>query len=214
MIDYDKAATKAAETLIKFGIKRTPISPLPILEQMENVIVVSFADLSETTGVSRSEILPLFGKNRDAVSSFHPNSEQPRYVIAYNSLLPFAMIQKALARELGHIVLKHEGTSEENNEDKCFARHLICPRPLIHDIQATSMRVTTDLIANLTGVYDQMIVGMRRTPGTNVPAAINRFVSNQFRPFVINFFQYYQYVMPNDGSALVDWGTFMDGYVE
>ena len=33
-------------------------------------------------------------------------------------------------------------------------------------------------------------------------------------PFIVNFFDYYQTVMPKDGSALADLGTFMEGYEE
>lgn len=215
MIDYDKVAIKASETLIKYEVTATPVSPLHILKKMYNVIVVSFADLGESSGMSRKEIMPMFGKNMDAVSSYHPEGNKPMYVVAYNSLLPFAVIQRALARELGHIVLKHSGSSEENTAEAiCFAQHLLCPRPLIHTIKATNLRLTVDLLANLTGIFDQMLINMRRTPATNVPAGLNRFVRNQFMPFILNYIEYYQYAMPKDGSAMADLGTFMDGYIE
>lgn len=206
--DYNKAATKAAETLIEYGIRKAPVSPLPILEQMENVIVTSFSDMNESFGD-----LPLFGANIDAVTSIHKENGNAKYVVAYNNILPFSVIQRALARELGHIVLKHEGTSPESAEEAlCFAMHLLCPRPLIHAIQSTGIRVTKDLVANLTGIFEQTMVGLRRTPGADVPASMNNFVRRQFMPFVISIFDYYRSMMINDGSALADFGTYMDKY--
>jgi len=213
--DYNKAAVKAAETLIKYGVKTSPVSPLPILEQMDNVIVTSFAEMCDSSGMKPCDLKPLFGKNQDAVSSIHTENGKSWYVVAYNSLLPFSMVQHALAREMGHIVLRHEGSSPENSAEAiCFAQHLLCPRPLIHAIQATNIRLTTDVLAKLTGIFDQCLTCIRRTPGTSVPASINRFIRGQFMPFVINYFEYYVSVLPEDGSAIADFGTFMDLYEE
>lgn len=213
--DYTKAAVKAAETLVRSGVKTAPISALPILSQMENVIVISFADLGDFAGINQRDFTPLFCKNQDAVTSIHTENGKQIYLVAYNSLLPFAMIQRALAREMGHIVLKHTGCAPENTEEAlCFAHHLLCPRAIIHAIQAFNLRVTSDLLANLTGVFDQDLVSIRRIPGTNVPSGLNRFIRSQFMPFIMNFFNYYQTILPKDGSALADLGTYMDGYVE
>jgi Zn-dependent peptidase ImmA (M78 family) len=42
--------------------------------------------------------------------------------------MPFDIVRKALARELGHIVLGHDGTRPEdvrNQEAECFAKVLL-----------------------------------------------------------------------------------------
>ena len=209
MTDYNKAATMATETLLQYGIKKAPVSPLPILEQMDNVVVVSFSDLTEHQGEK-----PLFGVYADAVTSVHTEGSCPRYIVAYNSLLPFTMVQRALARELGHIVLRHEGRSDANTaEALCFAMHLLCPRPLIYALQATGARVTSDMVSNLTGVFDyQTITALRRTPGAEVPAGLNRFLRTQFMPFIVNFVMYWRQAA--DGSESADFGTYMDNYQE
>ena len=213
--DYNKAAILAAETLVKFNVRSAPVSPLPILEQMNNVIVISFTEISDISGVKRSDIIPLFGSSRDAVTSIHIENGRSVYVVAYNGILPFNIVQRALAREMAHIVMKHEDASDSNIEEaSCFAQHLLCPRPLIHAIQATGLRLTTDLLINLTGACEQSIVFMRHLPGAEVPYNLNRFVRSQFMPFFTNFFDYYQSAMPKDGSAIVDLGTFMDNYEE
>ena len=208
-----QAAVRAAETLIRYGVRTTPISPLPILEQMDNVIVTSFAEMSEARGIRQSDLMSLFGKNRDAVTSIHEKDGRTWYVVAYNSMLPFTIIQHALAREMGHIAMGHSGPGNDE-EALCFSRHLLCPRPLIHAIQATNIRLTKDLLVQMTGVFDQALTDIRKTPGADVPPGLNRFVRGQFLPFFINFFQYYQGVMPDDGSAVADLGTYMDGYEE
>jgi len=216
MTDYNLAAAKAAETLVKYGIKKAPVSPFQILEQIDNVIVMSFSEISESAGIERRELVPMFGRNRDAITSVHTENGKQVYVIAYNALLPFNVLQRALAREIGHIVLRHKEYSKENAaEAECFAYHLLCPRAMLHFFQVTNVRITTDLLANLTGIFDQSITTMRRIPATEVPANLNRFVRNQFMPFLTNLFDYYQYVTQfNDGSALADLGSYMDNYEE
>ena len=213
--DLNKAAAAAAETLLNYGIKTAPVDPLYILEQIENLIVVSFAEMSNSSGISQSDLIPVFGAGCDAVTSFHTKNGKQMYVVAYNNLLPFNVIQRALARELGHIVLHHTESSRENTiEAECFMYHLICPRPLIHAIQATGIRFTADLLANMTGVFEQSMINIRHIPGTSVPVCKNRFLRTQFMPFILNFFNFYQNMKQNDGSAIADLGTFMDGYEE
>ena len=215
MPDYNKAATKAAECLIKYNIHTFPVSPLPILEQMDDVIVVSFAEMSSASGYRKRDIMPLFGKNRDAITSVCSDNGRQSYVVVYDGMLPFPLRQRALARELGHIVLRHTGCSEENTaEALCFAAHFLCPRPLVHAIQATCLHLSVDLLANLTGIFEQFLFSIRRLPGTVVSSGLNRFVRNQCMPFVLNIFEYYQTALPADGSAAVDFGSFMDGYEE
>lgn len=211
--DFNKAATKAAEMLVKFNVRTSPISPLPILEQMTNVVALSFYDVGEISG--HHDLSPVFGRNLDAITSMHTEADRTVYVVAYNSLLPFAVIQRALARELGHIVLNHDGINPDNTaEAECFAHHLLCPRPLIHAIQATGIRFTADILAKLTGVFDQSLVELRHSPATEVPDGLNRFVRNQFLPFVLNCFDFFRTTLAKDGSALADFGSFMDGYSE
>lgn len=213
--DFCKAAIKAGEVLIKYSIRTSPVSPLPIIEQMDHVIVTSFAEMSDSRGVRQTDLMQIFGGSRDAVTSIHEQNGNRWYVVAYNHLLPFAIVQHALAREMGHIVLGHEASTPENEtEALCFARHLLCPRPLIHAILATNIRLTKNLLAQMTGIFDQALTDIRKTPGTEVPAGMNRFIRGQFLPFFINFFQYYQDVLPADGSAIADLGTYMDGYEE
>ena len=216
--DYERAATKAAETLVKHGITASPVSPLSILKKTPGVLVVSYESVSNDLDQDRQCVMSLFGdKNRDAFTSVTMTDGKPRYIVTYNQRLSVFILQRSLARELGHIVLGHVGALPEevrNEEAKCFTHHLLTPRALIHSIQATGLRLTTEVLGNLTGCNDFCLSCMRRRPAVSVPAELNRAVREQFRDYILNFFDFQRYASKKDGSALADLGTFMDGYVE
>ena len=216
--DYQSAAVKAAEVLIQYGIRTAPVDPLPILKTWPGVFVVSFTEMSEHLGIDRQNLVSICGdNNQDAITSVHFDGKSLRYIVAYNQQLPFHIVKRALARELGHIALGHDGTRPEevrNDEARCFAHHFLCPRPLIHAIQASNLRLTTELLGNMTGFYDFCLSCLRKTPGVSVPPELNRQVRDLFKPYFLNLFEFQRYASQNDGSALADLGTFMDGYEE
>ena len=216
--DYLKAATAAAETLIKFGISSAPVDPLPILKKLPGVLVVSYQSMAQDIGSDRRAVMSMFGENnQDAFTSFQLKDGRPQYLVTYNQQLSQVFVQRALARELGHIILGHDGSrpdSVRNQEAKCFAHHLLVPRALIHAIQASGHRLTVELLGNLTGCYDYCLSCMRCTPGVAVPAELNRQVRDLFLPYFQNFFEFYRYASRKDGSALADLGTYMDNYEE
>lgn len=216
--DYEKAAIKATETLIKFNIGTAPIDPLPMLKQTPGVLVMSFEEISNKKNINRKEVLDTLGcKNQDAITTVFLDDDKIRYVVAYNRMLSAGIISRALARELGHIVLGHDGTRPEdvrNEEAKCFAHHLLCPRPLIYSLKATGLRLTVETIGNITGFYDYCLSCIRKQPSVKVPADLNRKVRDQFLPYIMNLFEYQKYASLNDGSALADLGDYMEGYKE
>lgn len=216
--DYEKAAIKATETLIKFGVSTTPIDPLPILKRTPNVYVITFAEMSEKTNIDRCEIIRTFGQqNQDAVTTVFSNGNDRKYIVAYNMLLSSKYVDRALARELGHIILDHDGTRPEEVRDaeaKCFAHHLLCPRPLIHVLQATGLRLTYEMFGNVTGCYDYCLSCMRKLPPVHVPAELNRQLRGQLMPYIMNLFDFLRYASIKDGSALVDLNNYMEGYEE
>jgi len=216
--DYERAAIKATETLIKHNIGTAPIDPLPIMKKTPDVLVFTFQEMSDRTNVNRKDILNLLGcKNQDAVTTVFLAGDKQKYIVTYNQLLSTGIINRALARELGHIILGHDGSRPEearNEEAKCFAHHLLCPRPLIHSIKASGIRLTTEIIANVTGFYDHCLSCIRKQPGVSVPAELNRKIRDQFMPYVLNLFEYQRYASLRDGSALADLGNYMEGYKE
>lgn len=216
--DYERAAIMAAETLIKYGINSAPVDALPVLKKIPGTLIVSYEKLSSDFGEDRECVLSMFGeKNQDAFTSYSTVNGKPHYLVTYNAKLPANIFQRALARELGHIVLGHDGTRPENvrkEEAKAFANHLLAPRPLIHALQAAGIPVTREVIGNLTGCYDHCLSCMRNLPATHVPAELNRAVRDQFMPYIQNFFEFQRYASHHDSSALADFGTYMEGYEE
>ena len=169
-------------------------------------------------GMDRDCVISMFGQgNRDAFTSVNIVNGKKQYLVTYNRYLPFHVVQRSLARELGHIVLGHDGSRPEevrNEEAKCFAHHLLCPRPMIHSIQATGVRLTNEVLSSMTSFTDICLSCIRKTPGTEVPVEMNRTIRDNMMHYILNFFSFQQTAMHKDGSALADLGTFMEGYAE
>lgn len=216
--NYELAATKAIETLISNNICTAPVIPLPIFKRTPGVLVLSFTELSDKLGVDRNNLITICGEdNQDAVTSIHIDNGKLRYLVTYNQRLPLYLIQRALARELGHIVLGHDGSRPEEvryEEAICFAHHLLCPRPLIHAIQEHGIQITSELLGNVTGCYERCLIGMRQTPGVHVEPELNRKVKEQFKDYIDNFLNFRSILVRDDYSAVADFGSFMEGYAE
>ena len=139
------------------------------------------------------------------------------YIVAYNQRLPFYMLQRGLARELGHIVLHHDGSRPEDvraEEALVFARHLICPRPLVKALQENLSPLTMETFGNVTGCYERCLLGIKKTPGAHVPAELNRIVRDQFAEYISNFLNCHAILTNGDITGEADFGTFMDNYEE
>ena len=216
--DFDRAATAAAEILIKYGICTAPVDPIPIFKKADGFNVVTFTEMSRISGVDRQELLSSFdASNRDAVTSVYLKNGTKHYLVAYNMRLPQYLVQRALAREMGHIVLGHDGSRPQevrNAEALCFAHHLICPRALIHAIKESGTKITTEVLGNTTGCYERCLIGMRREPATHVPAELNRKVRDQFADYLSDFLDFQSFLSQDDDSMIANFGTFMDGYEE
>ena len=215
--DFQTAAIKAAQTLIDFNICAAPVSPLPILKKYPGVIVVPFAEVAHRIGMERESLMDVFGnETRAAVTSVTHADGETRYVVAYNQQIPFVLLQRALARELGHIVLGHDGSRPVDvrmAEAYCFALNLLCPRALIHAINGTAA-LTAETLGNLTGCYQGCIERMHRLPGVHVPPELNRKIREQFSGYIREFLRYQQIIAGEDHSVPVDFGAYMEGYEE
>lgn len=214
----ERAAICATETLIKYRVTSAPIAPLPILNMIPGVIVLSFAEMAAHIGVERSAAVHMFGlEAQDAATTVSTSDGKLRYVVAYNQRLPFYLLQRALARELGHIILGHDGTLPDDvrtAEAIHFAKYLLSPRPLIRAVQDAGIPLTVELYGNITGCYERCTAALRTTPGAAVPPELNRLLRDQFAPFVENLRDYHTVFASEDTSALVDLGTYMDGYAD
>ena len=123
--NLERAAAKAAETLKQYGV----MCPLSILKRIPGVLVSSYTETSEETGIDRQNLLKMFGEHdQDAFTTAYVENCKTKYLVMYNKTLTCQETRAALARELGHIVLGHDGTRPEearNAEAVCFARNLL-----------------------------------------------------------------------------------------
>ena len=216
--DYNRAATAAYQTLLDFHISTAPVAPLPILKSIKGVLVLSYAEMADNLGYERASVIHAFSEeNRDAVTSVEHRNGKLKYIVAYNQRMPFFILQRSLARELAHIVLRHDGSRPESvrqEEALCFARHLLCPRPLIVSLESAGIPITTETLGNVTGCFERCMIGIRHTPGTHVPPELNRRVRDLFFDFVNNYLDCRSIITTEEASAQIDFGTYMDNYEE
>ena len=215
--NYELAATIAMRALIANNITTAPVMPLPILKKIPGVLVLTFDEMSRDTGIKRQEILSRFGENQDA-ATFYRDSGKIRYIVAYNQNLSIYLAQRAIARELGHIVLGHDGetrtTENRMAEAYCFAHHLLCPRPVIKAIQDAGIPITYEVLGSVTGCYERCVSGIRTEPGVRVDPELNRKVREQFSDYLRNMIDFQQILAKSDQSTLADFGHYMDNYEE
>lgn len=131
--DYTKAAEKAVDTVSRFGINPEHPDPALVLRQMRNVVLIPYASDGE-----------LLGDNQDAFTLVNRENGELQYIIIYNQALEPVPLRLALSRELGHIILEHDGNNPESvwmEEAICFAYHFLCPLPLLHEIRARGVPI-------------------------------------------------------------------------
>lgn len=105
--NYKKASDSAIDAFIKYGT-----DPLNILNQFPNVRVFPF-------GLEQA-----VGENCEAFTLVREKDSSLQYIVLYNSSLPQFVLNRALARELAHVILQHDGSSDEevwSEESNCFA---------------------------------------------------------------------------------------------
>ena len=217
--DYDLAATRAIEILIARHITETPIPSMPILLDYPGVRIMSFSSIADQAEVERDDLVPMFGWNQDAVTlrlSGEPDDVQ--YVVIYNMKLPHEQIRRSIARELGHIVLGHDGQTRPMDvrmaEALCFAHHLLTPRPIIHMIRQSGIPFTLNVLSHTTGCSADCVDELRTIPGARVPADLNRQVRDLFAPHISEYIRFHVAAPKTDTSPVIDFGTYMDHYEE
>lgn len=212
--DLEKAALKATEILIKHKISSAPILPMSILQAMPNVLIMTFTEFADKSGMDRDNMVTMFGAENQDVIAY---AKGDNYYVAYNQRLPYYMLQRAMARELGHIVLGHHTSSlpeeVQTAEALFFMRYLLCPRPLLKALFDENIMLSVETLGNITGLYGRSLAGIRETPGAHIPAKMNRRIREQFAGYIDSIIEYMR-VMSVDTTRSADFGTFMDNYEE
>ena len=216
--DFDRAAVAAMQLLIDYRVTDTPVDPMPMLISYPGVRVISFAKMANEAAIDRDELVPLFVANQDAATfRLKSDMDDVAYVVAYNLRLPFEIVCRAVARELGHIVLGHDGTRPfeiRRAEAMCFAHHLLSPRPVLHMLRSSGVPLTMNVLSDTTGCIDECVDDMRGIPGVHVPKEINRQVRDLFSRRITEYLRFHNASNKPDRSPLIDLGTYMDFYEE
>ena len=216
--DYSKAATEAMKILIENHVAETPIASMQLLLSYPNIRIMSFTNMADTSEVDRDDLVPMFGINQDAVTFRMSGMDDVEYVVIYNMCLPHEDIRRAIARELGHIILGHDGQTRSAEVRKaealCFAHHLLTPRPIIHMIQQSGMPFTMNVLVHTTGCSSDCVEEIREIPGVSVDPELNRQVSALFAPHIKEYLRFHKSSAKPDKSPVIDFGTYMEGYEE
>lgn len=216
--DFQKAAIKAAEILVNSDVYKMPISAFHILKSLDNVQIVPFAEIASSMNMNRDELIDTFGsESRAAVTSMRMVNGKKYWLVAYSQYMPTILVQRALARELGHIVLEHDGSRPVEvrmAEAYCFAHHLLTPRAVIKMLQESEYPLTVEMLSNVTGCNLQCAERMRKLPAVNVPADLNKKIRDKFSTGLKDLFRYQDILLPSGNTDIINLGTFMDGYIE
>ena len=218
--DLENAAIRATQLLISKQITETPVNALSILLGRDDVRVMPFTKVALGAGMARHDLVPMFDANQDA-ATFHlsiPDMEEVNYVVVYNMRLPHEIIRRGIARELGHIVLGHDGTTRAKEarfaEAMAFAHHLLSPRPVIRLLQESGMPLTMNVLTQTVGCSDDCVDDIRRIPGIRVPVDMNAQVKSQFERGIREYIRFHISSPIPDKSPILDLGTYMDNYEE
>lgn len=215
--NYEAAAIAAMNLLIENNTTETPIDSLSILLSRPGVRVMTFSEMASEAGEARDALVPLFGKNQDAVTFklLHP-IQNVDYVVVYNRFLSVDVISRGIARELGHIVMGHDGQTRSSEvrmaEALCFAHHLLSPRPVIRLLQEAGVEITLDVLAETTGCSSDCVQGLQTIPGVHIQKEINHKVKNLFSREISEYVRFRADSNKTDSSPIIDFGTFMDYY--
>ena len=217
--DYDQAAKKALEIILENRITETPVDPLRIIKDYSGVRIIPFTKMADEIKRERNDLVPMFGANQDA-ATFHLNMKMDdvSYIVVYNMRLPIEIIHRAIARELGHIVLGHNGTVRTAKvrlaEAMCFAHHLLSPRPVIHMLQRSEMPLTMNVLTATLGCSDECVDDLQMIPGVHVDPELNANVRDLFAPHIREYINFHEASKKKDKSPILNLGTFMDFYEE
>lgn len=139
--DYFTATNKAYEILSKVSPFGLETDIFRILSLFPNIAIHTYTKIAYRFFESFYDLL-------DTVSSEHGfsirNPQTGKIEIFYNDTKDYTTIKFTLAHELGHIVLGHtEDNDISQKEASCFARNLLCPVPVIDELE---LETVNDLV--------------------------------------------------------------------
>ena len=115
-------------------------------------VPISGFELAYKMGIKLIPYSSLSKKQYEAVmkvstDGFYVEDKNGRDIIYYNDTVVYERINMTILHEIGHCVLDHQGSSEEEEvEAKFFAKYAAAPPPLLHHLQSA-------LPENVAGIF-------------------------------------------------------------
>lgn len=185
--DYDKAATLAAVTLIKLGVKDLPVFPENLIRMCRNVRLMSYAEYCAMQEVAAVDPAALHRPHPEALTHLFEFPDGSRSWLTWYDIdmLRGDRWKFSLAHELGHIVLRHHGHSRaEELEANFFASHLLVPRALIAELMSRSLPLLEVTLRNLSNVSKACLWTLQQSRPATVLPEYNAILRQRMRPIV------------------------------
>lgn len=131
--DYKTATNAAYRLLAERDLFSIQTNVFAIAEQLENCRVFSYG----LTNFCFDTPLEVLLANSEYGFSIKSKGNR---IIYFNENMPLACIRFTLAHEIGHAVLGHQDEEDPaaEREANCFARNLLCPLPIAHDMNIST----------------------------------------------------------------------------
>lgn len=214
MIDYNRAATLALITLLRLGVESLPVFPGHLIRQCKNTRLMTYQEYCALPGVS--SLFP------DTLSQDHPEalthlfefpSGKTAWLVYYDpNMMTPARLKFSLAHELGHIVMKHRGHNEEEEQEAdFFAAHLLLPRPALAELVQQGYPPMEVNLFNLSNVSRSCLYTIQHSHPSFVDPALNTEVRAQLRPALQ---QSAIWDTPHRNARYINIRSYMTGYRE
>lgn len=139
--DYSAATNKAYEILSKVYPFNLETDIFKILSLFPNIAIHTYTEIANRFFESFHDFMDT-ASSEYGYTIYNPYTGKTE--IFYNDTKDYSTIKFTLAHELGHIVLGHtEDNDISRKEASCFARNLLCPVPVIDELE---LKTVNDLV--------------------------------------------------------------------
>lgn len=139
--DYSTATNKAYEILSKVYPFNLETDIFKILSLFPNIAIHTYTEIANRFFESFHDFMDT-ASSEYGYTIYNPYTGKTE--IFYNDTKDYSTIKFTLAHELGHIVLGHtEDNDISRKEASCFARNLLCPVPVIDELE---LKTVNDLV--------------------------------------------------------------------
>lgn len=212
--DYDRAATLALITLLRLGVESLPVFPETLIRQCKNTRLLTYQEYCALPGIASRFPSTLSSRHPEALTHlFEFHSGKVAWLVYYDPKMMSPERRKfSLAHELGHIVLRHHGRSEEEEQEAdFFAAHLLLPRPALAEFVQRGFPLLEVNLYNLSNVSRACLYTIQQSPSSWVEPSLNTRLRAQLLPA---FNEQHIWDRPHGPARYINIRSYMSGYRE